>query len=187
MANPASLQVRVVRGAFGLSADVEVVDFTASGDASDVPCRFGSFANNGDWVRLELPTSLLSFIADDTLTQFMITASGATGVVSFSDASDPDFAPVLNLTYGPSTTTGISSNQKREEILLYPNPTSGPVLISGAGERIVDMSVYNANGQLILKPSTSANSFDLSDQPSGVYLVRIITESGVITKSVVKR
>lgn len=187
MANPATLQVRVSNGAFGSSADVEAVDFSATGDATDVPCRFGSFANDGDWVRLELPSSLLPFIADDTLTQFMITASGATGVVSFSDAADSDFAPVLNLKYGPSTTTGIASVVSKDDVILYPNPTAGPVLISAPGTRIVDLSVFNAAGQLVVKPVPSANNFDLTDQPAGIYHVRVISESGVITKSVVKR
>jgi hypothetical protein len=187
MANPSTLQVRVVSGTFGISADVEAVDFSATGDATDVPCRFGSFANDGEWVRLELPASLLPFIADDTLTQFMITASGASGVVSFSDATDPDFAPVLNLKYGPATTTGIATVESKDDVILYPNPTAGPVLISAQAARIIDLSVFNAAGQLVTKPTPLANSFDLSDQPAGIYHVRVITESGVITKSVVRR
>jgi len=75
----------------------------------------------------------------------------------------------------------------KDDVILYPNPTAGPVLISAPGTRIVDLSVFNAAGQLVVKPVPSANNFDLTDQPAGIYHVRVISESGVITKSVVKR
>lgn len=69
-----------------------------------------------------------------------------------------------------------------EQISLYPNPTGGraflDVALSEAME--VEVRVFNMNGQIIsaLHPSYQYNlrqELDLSDQPSGLYIVQIMT------------
>ncbi len=188
-ANPSTgnLQVRIVNGAFSASVDVEASDYTSPGDATDTPCQFGSTADNGHWIRLELPASLLPYITNDTLTQFIISASGATGLVTFTDATDPDFAPVLNLTYGP-VSVGLADNAAEDKsVTMYPNPTNGSVMMDTNGQRILEISVYNTTGQLIANPDVYSNSIDLSSFSSGIYMVKITTAENVITKRIVKK
>jgi hypothetical protein len=188
-ANPSTgnLQVRIVNGAFSASVDVEASDYTSPGDATDTPCQFGSTTDNGHWIRLELPASLLPYITNDTLTQFIISASGATSLVTFTDATDPDFAPVLNLTYG-TVSVGLADNEAEDKsVTMYPNPTNGIVMMDTNGQRILEISVYNTTGQLIANPDVHSNSIDLSSFSSGIYMVKITTAENVITKRIVKK
>jgi hypothetical protein len=61
---------------------------------------------------------------------------------------------------------------------IYPNPSNGLVNVNINGN--VAVEVYNAVGKLVL--STTAKSFEL---PSGFYSVRVITENGAASKSLI--
>ncbi len=65
---------------------------------------------------------------------------------------------------------------------LYPNPTSGLVIIEG--EDIQKTELYSISGQKVFQ--TQENRFDISHLSSGVYLVKITTITEIITKRVVK-
>ena len=68
---------------------------------------------------------------------------------------------------------------------VYPNPTNGHVKIET--EDIRHIRINNMIGQVIYESVTTGNEFkyDLSKQGEGVYLVRIETSNGVVTKRVV--
>ena len=69
-------------------------------------------------------------------------------------------------------------------LVVYPNPTTGRVTIAADGVRRVE--VYNVNGQRIA--TTNGNTeLDLSSQPSGVYILRIMTEQATYLARVVKK
>ena len=182
-----SLQVRIAGGYFGATANVEAADFVSPGDASGSPCRFGSDAADGHWIRLELPQTLLPYITNNTATQFIITASGAGGLVTFSGAADPDFAPVLNLKYGPQQTSAISETKGGGKLELYPNPTSGRVMISGLKDEVLGTEVWSSSGRLVARSSEKTTSVDLEGQASGLYLIRITTATGIRMGYVVKQ
>jgi hypothetical protein len=46
------------------------------------------------------------------------------------------------------------------------------------------VKVYNVLGQLVKE--TKENVIDLSAQEAGIYIIKVITPSGVITKQIVK-
>ena len=66
---------------------------------------------------------------------------------------------------------------------IYPNPTHGKLSILIEGKEIInpkgDIAVYNINGVLILNQSiiSSCINIDLSDQPSGTYMLTIKFDS----------
>jgi len=182
-----SLQIKIASGGFSLSANVEASDYTDPGDGSAVPCLFGSNDGNGHWIRLELPPSFLPFISNDTLTQFIISAPGAAGLVTFTGATDADFAPVLNITYGPETVSIAENNALPKSIITYPNPTYGPLVIETNGVKISEIEVFNLPGELVLKQELKNNSINLAELPAGMYIVKIYTESGMVVSRVVKR
>ena len=68
---------------------------------------------------------------------------------------------------------------------VYPNPTYGTLHIEA--ENIESISIYNMLGEKLFGTSTSGNSFeyDFSPHEVGIYLVRIQTEKGMVTKQVV--
>ncbi|MDR0864353.1 MAG: T9SS type A sorting domain-containing protein [Candidatus Symbiothrix sp.] len=78
------------------------------------------------------------------------------------------------------------------EITIYPNPTKGMLKIDLAGGEIpanARIQLYNTGGKLILNlPSISeSNTIDLSAQPSGIYVMRIIlAEDNVSVWKIIK-
>lgn len=81
------------------------------------------------------------------------------------------------------------------EIRVFPNPTSGLITISFS-ERIIgdySIAVYDLNGRSILtqnfhySKSKSSVNIDISNRPSGTYLVHIHSESGeFLTQKIIK-
>ena len=67
---------------------------------------------------------------------------------------------------------------------LYPNPTSNIVKIEA--KNIQNISIYNMLGEMVFESSASGNEFecDFSNNESGVYIVRVETAKGVVTKRV---
>ena len=70
------------------------------------------------------------------------------------------------------------------DIVLYPNPTNGIVNIKV--ENLQNISIYNLLGEKVFETPASGDSFeyDFSRFGNGVYLVKIETEKGVLTKRV---
>lgn len=172
-----SFQVKMKSGNFGGTANVEAADFTDAGDATGSACNFGSFANNNDWVRIDLPVSLLSHITHNAVSQFVVTAPNASnGKVEYYDSSDPEFAPVLNLVYGqtPSSVTETTENAFN----VYPNPTTGLLTIEIGAEVITHIEVTNLLGEVVLQPQMQQNSINISSLSTGMYLLSISTKNG---------
>lgn len=74
------------------------------------------------------------------------------------------------------------------EIILYPNPTKDEVYITSKGEMINSYSLYNTNGQLLLKSEklkTKREKLNLSNFSKGVYMIKIITDKNVYSKKVI--
>ncbi len=183
----ANMQLKVVNGSFGTTADVEVDDLTTIADAEGVPCRLGSNGGDGHWIKLRVPDALLPFITTDGTTQFILSAPAATdGVVTFTGAADPDFAPVLDLTFGLSTNVVDDAVTNVAAPSVYPNPTTGQLTIETDGLPLLGLEVLDLAGRLQLQGASQQYRLDLSGLPTGTYLVRIATERGVTTRRVVK-
>ena len=77
-----------------------------------------------------------------------------------------------------------STNTKLEklsvgELQIYPNPTSGNVLIKA--NWISDIQIVNINGQLIYKKTINKPSakLDLSDLPKAVYFIKLVNKESI--------
>ena len=69
---------------------------------------------------------------------------------------------------------------------LYPNPTKGILNIEGIGEMTI--SVMNILGQKVIETTANDNTtIDLSGFGSGIYMVRIEDEIGIIVEKIDKR
>jgi len=71
-----------------------------------------------------------------------------------------------------------------EKATVYPNPTNGTLRIEA--ENMESISIYNMLGEKLFEASASSQSFeyDFSPHETGVYIVRIQTENGTVTKQV---
>ena len=87
-------------------------------------------------------------------------------------------------TQSVSACTGIDQISKfGSEISIYPSPTKDMVIIVGlAGNEMIE--IYNLIGQKI---NINVNSkIDFSDQPTGIYFIRITDGSSCLTKKIIK-
>ncbi len=181
------LYVKMVNGNFGTSADVEAVDYMDTPDAEGEPCRHGGNAVVGNWIRLDLTAEMINGIHNSTKTQFLISVPGFTGgTMKFNDASDPELAPILNLRYGASP-DGIADYMLRNELPVYPVPTSGPLTIDVEAHKLVSIEVLNILGEVVFNAAAFDNTIDISNLPNGTYILKITTDEGVSSKRIIKR
>jgi len=78
-----------------------------------------------------------------------------------------------------------------QKVEIYPNPSNGLLYISTAYPKLLSgVLIYNLNGQLVEQVGKEGfnfgkQQFDLSNQPTGIYFVRIETEIGSTVRKVV--
>jgi len=71
-------------------------------------------------------------------------------------------------------------------ISIYPNPTADVINLEVSNAiTIKSMELYNIVGKQVIK-TNNASALDLSNIEAGVYMLRIFTDSGSITKKVIR-
>ena len=72
---------------------------------------------------------------------------------------------------------------------VYPNPTNGKIWIAMDKFFGSKISIENLNGQKIISSTANANMvvIDLSSYPSGIYVMKLKTYTGVYSKKIIKR
>jgi hypothetical protein len=103
---------------------------------------------------------------------------------SETDECESDFAltPEEDADYVCVYVTGID-NPLAAETVVYPNPARDQVTISSS-EEMTRITIVNYVGQLIDNRELNQNKVVLNttNYESGIYIVRIETESGIVTK-----
>lgn len=87
---------------------------------------------------------------------------------------------ISNLKVGP---TDISESEFAN-VSIYPNPTSGVISINGINGD-ANVSVTNAQGQLIYNATLINNRLDMSNQPKGIYFIRISNNDETMIQKVI--
>ena len=87
----------------------------------------------------------------------------------------------------PSGNTGIIDNAK-DEILVYPNPTSDVINISSTST-ITDYNMYNMIGNKVMSSNVNASIaiIDMSTLTKGVYFVEVNQNGLLINKRIIKK
>ena len=85
----------------------------------------------------------------------------------------------LHVYYSP---TGIEENNT--QVMVYPNPAQGFLTLEAEG--VLEVSVYNTLGQCVLKKeiAESQSIVDLQNVSEGLYLLRIKTKNGIVSKRI---
>lgn len=86
-------------------------------------------------------------------------------------------------TFNPATLA--SEEFKENTFVVYPNPVSN-VLYILSDEALFNTKLYNTLGQEVPLKKGNNQSYDVSALSSGIYLLKITTESGSIVKRIVK-
>ena len=86
----------------------------------------------------------------------------------------------LHVYYSP---TGLDDHEAA--VKVYPNPTKG--LVTVKAENMTQVGVYNTLGQCVIRKETTDNTtvLDLQDAAPGLYLLRVATTDGTISKHIV--
>jgi PKD repeat protein len=156
------------------SADVEF-DATGSSNYTSVLWDFGGGNANPN------PVATYTYTMNQTYSVTLTLTNGCGTVDSTFDV----------------TVTGIGINETAlaKSLNIYPNPTNGAFTVRFALEKreAVNVTVLDPIGRIIERKDlgtvegATEIAFDLSDEASGVYMVQITTDSGVITKRITVR
>jgi len=184
------IQIRMISGNLGATANVEADDFSYSvtGMVYGEPCQFGS-NNDENWIRLDLTDDMLRGINNGNYTQFILSVPGVVGgTITFSNATDSELAPILNLVYGPNPPpSSVKTITQSNRLSVYPIPTTGSLTIGIENGSIVLVEVFNILGSVVLNPSVTDNRIDISELTNGTYILKVTTQEGVGTKRIIKR
>ena len=136
-----------------------------------------SLSENGERV-FEVPVTLSSSAFKEGMTYRFVAISFTVDetICNF----DSDLASVDFFVGDPA---GVGS-METSEITAYPNPTSGIVHIGGAA--MADVEVYSADGRLI-GDYKQVDSVDLTNNPRGIYVLKVTTGDASTMLRVVKK
>lgn len=92
----------------------------------------------------------------------------------------------------PLLTSATELEDQVPDIRLFPNPTTGPIIVQPASplRGKVSVRLLSPSGQMIENVETRfANGrieLDLSDQPAGLYFLEIHSDEGVVSKKLIR-
>lgn len=99
---------------------------------------------------------------------------------------NPDF--ILCRLNGDGVNETILNDKQKQEIILAPNPTNDVIRISSNVEIINSISIINSYGKTINEVQINDLSLEvnLKDLPAGMYYVLLNTDSGRVSKQIIK-
>ncbi|MEM6377778.1 MAG: cohesin domain-containing protein [Bacteroidota bacterium] len=124
--------------------------------------------------------------------QTIATESGNTSFqVMDATMISADETPILTLnrTTNAAVRTATSTNNLqtlKQKIQLYPNPVRSKLYIEAEGLQIERYSIFDANGRQLSQAIYDRNLIDVETLGVGIYLLRLVTDQGVVTKRFVK-
>ncbi len=73
-------------------------------------------------------------------------------------------------------------------INLYPNPTSGKLIVNSEKFKIINLEITEINGRTIENHKLSTFNYQLSieDYPNGIYFLKIETETSIFIEKIIK-
>lgn len=116
-----------------------------------------------------------------------VTATNPTGKLTFLFYSDGlNTAPGWTATVTCANLT--TSTSQKQKFIYYPNPTFNSINFSGS-ENIQSIAAYSMIGQLLKteKVNATTTTFDISDFPTGNYLLKVVTENESKTIKIFKQ
>jgi hypothetical protein len=77
--------------------------------------------------------------------------------------------------------------ESKEELTIFPNPTSGKITIENFGQQIKSIELLDTRGSSIYSQKGNLNTIDLTKKAAGIYYLRIEnTEGKVKLKKIIK-
>ncbi len=83
--------------------------------------------------------------------------------------------------------TGINENITDSHFSIYPNPTTGLVIIKNEECRMNNVSVFDIYGKEVLETEVGSQKteIDLSKEAKGIYIIKVTTNKGVVVEKII--
>lgn len=82
-----------------------------------------------------------------------------------------------DISWAPTVALGVSEISAKQDIVIYPNPFTDIITISGDVE-LQSVVVYDLSGKMIKQLKGSEKTISLHDLTSGVYMVKLNMKNG---------
>jgi len=172
----------------GINVNVKTISGTGSGYLSNTYTVTGNVIDLSVcyWFNNTLP--VLEFDND-----FLIPLT-ATGnytinvliILSTSDITCDNYATTDNGSISLDYLSTTSFEKMKDNFTLFPNPTNGKVEYKGNAFQINQMEIFDNVGRLVQRiKNISESSLDLSALNDGLYIVKALTQNGMLTQKLV--
>ena len=172
-----------------------VMTFLPDGSTAKIKCNFISFdieANAScdyDWLKIydgENTSASLIGTYCGTVSPGIIEATSTSGALTFEFHSDNsqtrDGWEALISCNNPA---GVA-DEAIGKINLYPNPANDKLKIE-IDKQIISVAIIGLNGSLLYNYNgNKKNGYNIKDIPSGVYIVKVMTDTGIYTAKLIK-
>lgn len=89
--------------------------------------------------------------------------------------------------YVENKTSALSEEILAEQFTVYPNPTTGKLIIQSENFKDFDYTLFDLSGKILRKSGFGVqNNLDLSNLKSGIYILKIQIENTIVTKKIIK-
>lgn len=115
--------------------------------------------------------------------EYIVTAAGA------YDYECTIHTPSMHGIFNASgCTVGINDVENLVDISVFPNPTNDKFQVSGLKFQVGEIQIYNVWGETVFQSSIqqlSDSEIDFSNQPAGIYFLRLNTTEGMVNNKIV--
>ena len=108
----------------------------------------------------------------------------------FNATANGDYA-VINTQNGCSDTSscftisGLGLNENALNIItISPNPSNGIFSINSDNLNLIEIEIYNLQGEIVYKSNSANGSIDLSKEPKGIYLLKATSGNKLLTNKI---
>jgi hypothetical protein len=178
---PEDLIIAVKTGFFGTIDTVEVDDYSDAGDADDVACVYGSLSEDGNWLRIDVPPSLLSYIDQNGTTEFKLSYDVADSSRTISFGNRPEDV-ILDIVFTENPFASIAE-EKQKELNIYPNPADNWIKLDDSYDYV---RFYSLRGELVYEVHQTDQIVDVSTLRSGLYIIRAQDENRIFSSRFIK-
>ncbi|WP_430408404.1 T9SS type A sorting domain-containing protein [Kordia sp.] len=121
-------------------------------------------------------TSLKSFMQADMVDD---------GSATFVNVVDPNASALSGVSSFDFATLSVEEKQLGN-IVVYPNPATTIVNITGNEIQLQKVEIYTTNGQMVLTVTNNLKKINISSLQSGIYFMKLFAESGSKTVKLIR-
>ena len=149
---------------------------------TDSPVTLTATATSGLPVTYHCADTSVARINGNTL---HLLSNGTTTVTAYQNGNEYGYYPATPVSKTLTVSAIGTDVVGQPTFYIYPNPTKGTLFINVSDEQITNVHMANSLGQQTVL-SISENVVSLSDFPSGIYYIQVITNKNIYQQKIIK-